>query len=274
VTDNRVGTKSIHVIEPVFDHGALKAIYYDTESTWLRPNLCMVDPNGNVLWQTNAMCLRGPDVEAGARIGVVWGDSVVFCVYERSWPEMLSDFAEDCVFLNGGVEGVDYVTVLEHAIDFNVKRKAAVNVILTGWERIGRNASLPDDLRAALKSIPNAVLATMPTSLNARIINTDIRNAFVSDASRPDFFRFLGKHAYSLDAQRLFFAHICQRNEMIRAVANETGTPLVDLFSAFDSSQLADFRECFFDVSHPRPTAYKKIASIVWETVGPLLARQ
>lgn len=271
---SRLATKSVHVVDAKTDLGALQAIYYDGESKWLRPNLCMVDQDGKVLWQTNALRLRGPDVEPDTQIGVVWGDSVVFCVNERSWPELLSDFADDCVFLNGGVEGVDYVTVLEHAIDFNAKRKVAVNVILPGWEGIGFNSQLTIDLRAALKSIPNAVLATMPTSLNAHIINKDIQDAFVAEGDWPDIFGFLGKYTYSVAQQRSFFEHICERNDMIRAVARETGTPLVDLFAALDSSQFADFRECFFDVSHPRPSAYAKFASIVWETVGPLLAQQ
>ncbi len=269
---SRSATKNVHVIERVVsDLGALQSIYYDAEEKWLRPDLYMVDPDGNMLWQTNSLRLRGPDVEPDDKIGVVWGDSVVFCVYERSWPEMLSDFASDCVFLNGGVEGVNYVTVLEHAIDFNAKREVAVNVILTGWE--GVNTCLTSDLRSALKSIPNAVLATMPTALNTQIIDRDIRDTFVSEGDWPDIFGFMGKRVYSVTAQRAFFAHICERNDMIRAVAHETGTPLIDLFAALDSSQLADFRECFFDISHPRPSAYKKIASVVWETVGPLLAR-
>jgi hypothetical protein len=268
-----VAAKSVHVIDESSDLGVLQSIYYEPEAKWLRPDLYMVDRDGNMLWQTNALRLRGPDVEPDTRIGVVWGDSVVFCVYERSWPEMLSDFTEDCVFLNGGVEGVDYITVLEHAIDFNVKHRAAVNVILTGWEPMGVNSALAGDLRAALKSIPNAVLVTMPTSLNAQIINMDIRGAFISEGDWPDIFGFLGKYEYSVPRQQALFTYICERNDIVRTVARETGTPLVDLFAALDSRQFADFRECFFDVSHPRPSAYKKIASIVWETVGPLLAQ-
>jgi hypothetical protein len=40
-----------------------------------------------------------------------------------------------------------------------------------------------------------------------------------------------------------------------------------------DSTPLVDFREYFFDVSHPRPSVYKKVASIVWDAVRPLLGK-
>lgn len=266
--------KSVHVVDPKrFDHSVVKALYFDAQNQSLKPDFCMVDPDGEFLWQTNAMRLRGPDVQPGTKIGVVWGDSVVFCVYQRSWPEMLADFKEGWVFLNGGIEGIDYVKVLERAIDFNASYKVEANIILPGWESIGMNSGLANDLRAALKSIPNAALSTMPTSLNATMIDSDIKDAFVFEGDDETRFRFLGRYEYSVRLQQMLFAHICERNAIVRAVASETGTPLIDLFSALDSSRMSDFRECFFDLSHPRPSAYRKIASIMWEAIEPITSR-
>ena len=263
--------KRVHAIEPNFDHGLVKTMYYDRQTQWLYPDFCMVDLDGNLLWQTNALRLRGPDVETGAKIAVVWGDSVVFGVFARGWPEMLGDFSE-CIFLNGGIEGIDYVGVLNRAIDFNASHQVAVNVLMPGWHPVGANAGFRTDLRGALRQIPRAVLTTMPTSLNAAIIDTDLSYAIQGNAGDDVAYRFWEGNPYSIALQKELFTHICERNDMVREVARDTGTPLVDLYSALDSSRLEDFRENFFDISHPRPAAYPKVASIVWETVGPLLS--
>jgi lysophospholipase L1-like esterase len=264
-------SKNVHVVGPVFDHGLVKAMYYDRSTQWLYPDFCMVDPDGNVLWQTNALRLRGPDVEPGAEIGIVWGDSVVFCTYRRGWPEMLNDYSKSCTFLNGGIEGIDYVGILTRAIDFNARHRVAANIIMPGWHPIGDNASFGADLEGALKQIPRAVLVTMPTSLNEDIANVDIGSQFNLDGGDDVGFHFYGSETYSLELQRQLVAHIRSRNAITTAVAQRTGTPLVDLFSALDSRGLTDFREDFFDISHPRPAAYPKIASKVWEVVGPIL---
>lgn len=267
--------KTTHVVEPK-QQGILKALYFDAETNWLRPDVCLIDPDGEVLWQTNALALRGPDVEQGARLGIVWGDSAIFGVHERGWPEMINDFSQDCTFLNGGIEGVNYLTVLRRALEFNRHNDVAINVVFTGWHDLGANRNLEADLEKALDEIPNAILGTMPTSLNARILDSDIGRA-IHPGSKVDpcgdMYGFWGSHPYSVQLQKKLYAHITQRNAIVRTVAERTRTPLIDLFAALDSSQLEDFRTYFFDVPHPRPSAYQRIASTVWNSIAPLLEK-
>ena len=87
-------------------------------------------------------------------------------------------------------------------------------------------------------------------------------------------FWFWGSTEYSVRFQQQLFAHILERNEIIRRVAARTKTPLVDLYAAFDSSREDDFRRWFFDVAHPRASSYPRLAEVVFEGgVRSILAR-
>ena len=258
------------------DHGALKAMYVNRETGTLYPDVCLVSPAGKPAFQSNTLALRGPDTD-GRPIGVVWGDSTVFGLHEvdRTWPEMLSDHAPGVLFLNGGIEGSLYVDVLRRAIEFNRRHQVAVNVVVCGYHPVFENKHLASDLENAIAEIPNLVLTTLPTSLNPSMIETDISGLIVPNGDPEDPFYFWGSAQYSVRFQKLLFAHILQRNAIIRTVAARSRTPLCDLYAALDSSREQDFRRYFFDVAHPRHTAYARIAELVFETVGPVLeARQ
>jgi lysophospholipase L1-like esterase len=266
--------KSVYLWDPDVDHGLVKAAYFDETTGWLKPNFCMVDPDGNMLWETNTLGLRGPEVEPDAPIGVVWGDSVVFSTYTRSWPEMLNDFAPSCTFLNGGVEGSSSDSIFSRAKIFNKYRRVEFNVVMPGVNIIGQNATFEQELLTALKVIPNAVLVTSPTSLNEEIVNVDLSDRFRSEGDGETFFRFLGTHAYSLPRQREFFAHVYERNSIIREAAAATRTPLIDLFKVFDSRLQDDFRADFWDMFHLRPSRYPRIAAAVSEALEALAVPQ
>lgn len=247
-------------------------MYVEPAVKWLRPNLAIVAPSGEILWQSNALRLKGPDVENDAPIAVVWGDSVVFGCHERGWPEMLNDYAENYTFLNGGFEGIGYVDVLSRVVEFNRTYRVSFNVVFPGWYPTDGNREFGTHLNAALEHIPHAVLLTLPTCLNEGMIDSDISSFFRRGSGPNDMFTFWGADGYSIAEQKQLFAHVRQRNDIIRKVAEHTKTPLVDLFAALDSSRLADFREEFFDVSHPRPSAYGKFASVLWEGIAPLIS--
>ena len=70
--------KTIRILTSGTHWGLVKSLYFDSVSGWLCPDVCVVDENGTVLFQTNSLRLRGPDIVSNARICVVWGDSVRF----------------------------------------------------------------------------------------------------------------------------------------------------------------------------------------------------
>jgi len=125
--------KRVIVLEPDLGHGALTAMYLDRQTGWLYPDVSLVDPSGNCVFQTNRLRLRGPDPD-GRPLGVVWGDSTVFGLHQvdGTWPELISDHIPTHLFLNGGVEGSTYLHTLKRAVEFNRTHVVDVNVVACG----------------------------------------------------------------------------------------------------------------------------------------------
>lgn len=248
------------------DPGVLQPLYCNPREPLLLPNLCAVDADGRMVWETNGVGLRGPDVQPGVSVAVVWGDSVVFGLHVPGWPEMLNGYGSRWLFLNGGLEGIDYSTVLHRAASYNRSLRIDMNILMPGWHFVGHNARFGEDLLDAVGTLPNPVLLTMPTSLNGDMIDTDIAHLVRYEFDNPLGYGFWSEN-YSIARQREMFEHIVERNATIKKVAALTKTPVIDLFEAMDSSRLADFREYFFDPSHPRPSAYRKLADTVWSGI-------
>jgi lysophospholipase L1-like esterase len=297
--------KTVHLIPP---DAAIKRLCFDQATQSLRPNMVLVDRQGAVVFEINELGLKGAARDPSRKLAVVWGDSVVFGV-RWSWPCLIDEFAPGWQFLNGGIEGDPYTNILRRAAAFNRAHSVALNILLLGWHpwqlpptlaernaglggrlhRLGRalgrrgsnaaaqeadpppaHSQLRADLREFLAGTPETVLVTMPTALNRNIVDRDLSTYF-SGGGRDTAFYFAGDLPYSVAAQQHMFAHITERNAILREAARESGARLVDLAAAFDTEALADFREDFFDMLHLRPRAYPKAAAAVYEGIKDLL---
>jgi hypothetical protein len=299
--------KTVHLIPA---DAAIKRLCFDEATQSLRPNMVLVDRQGAVVFEINELGLKGAARDPSRKLAVVWGDSVVFGV-RWSWPCLIDDFAPGWQFLNGGIEGDPYTNVLRRAAAFNRAHSVALNVLMPGWHpwrlpadlagrhtslggrlnRIGRVLSwrhgsktataqemdpppvhrrLRADLLEFLDGTPNTVLVTMPTALNRNIVERDLSPYFTA-GGRDTAFYFAGDLPYSVAAQRHMFAHITERNAILREAARDSGARLLDLAAAFDTEALADFREDFFDMLHLRPRAYPKAAAAVYDGIRDLL---
>jgi len=301
LTDSPV--KTVHLIP---QDAAIKNLCFDAATQTLRPNLVLVDRNGEVVFEINELGLKGDARDPARKLAVVWGDSVVFGI-RRSWPCLLDELAPGYQFLNGGIEGDPYDNILRRAADFNRKHTVALNVLMLGWhpwqlpsttgapqngpgllQRLGlRRATarpggaadadppsmhrqLGAELSAFLQTVPNTVLATMPTALNRQIVDRDLSSWF-RGGDRDTVFSFAGDLPYSLAAQHHMLNHITERNAILREVAQASGLRLVDLAAAFDTEALADFRADFHDMLHLRPSAYPKTAAAIYRAIEDLL---
>jgi hypothetical protein len=261
--------KTVHVITESGGSG-LQSLYLERTGSRLVPDLVFLDQNGRVTFETNSLGLRGPEPDAKKRLGVVWGDSVVFSsTHVRSWPELIDEELGGWTFLNGGIEGSTYTSILERAILLNAQRHVDLNVVLLGWHPFPDNGAVWGTLEESLRAIPRCVLATQPTSLNPAIADTDLRTFFRKTIDR-EHYGFWTHMPYSVELQREWFDYILERNRIIRAVAHDTKTPLIDLYQILDSSALSDFRTYFFDVGHPREEIYPLLASTVGTFVRAL----
>lgn len=287
---------------------AVKKLCFDEATGTLRPNLVLVDDSGATFFEINELGLKGAARDPARKLAVVWGDSVVFGV-RWSWPCLIDGFAFDYQFLNGGIEADPYGNILRRAADFNRRHDVALNVLLLGWHPIippshlkprrqglagsmralgvrlrgdGMTATGVEaaqrqqlhDIRAALprflQTVPNTVLATTPSALNSRVADRDLSACF-NNGGPETLFSFAGDLVYSVEVQRYLFDWIRGRNSLLRDVARERGTRLVDLEAVFETEGLDDFRADFHDVLHLRPTAYPKAAAAVYEAIKDLL---
>src|SRR5215213_3127359 len=127
------------------------------------------------------------------------------------------------------------------------------------WHPHSGNENLDTELTRFLEMTPYTVVLTMPTALNRRIIDEDL-SAYLVPGEDKTGFRFIGDIRYQIDGQRQGFEHIVERNAITRAVCRRLGARVVDLFAAFETENLADFRVHFYDVLHFRPRSYPLVA--------------
>jgi lysophospholipase L1-like esterase len=259
--------KSVHLM---LEHYACKLLYYDNETQTLRPQLVFADAAGSIVFETNEIGLKGDAVDGDRQLAVVWGDSVVFGT-GWGWPRLIDDLAPAYQFLNGGIEGDFYANILRRASELNRRRSVALNLIMLGWHPLPDNRRLRSALTAFLRETENTVVLTIPTALNSRLAAQDLSRYFC-DGGDGHAFSFSGNLRYSLQLQRTAFDYIVERNQIARDCARRTGTPLVDLFAAFDTERADDFRQDFLDIMHLRPSAYPKIAGAVYDGIKHLLA--
>ncbi len=219
-----------------------------------------------------------------------------------SWPCLIDEWAAGYQFLNGGIEGDLYDNVLRRAAAFNRAHDVALNLVMPGWHPAGvpahlgktgnrlrdrwrglrrimppaklRLESTNRDLAAALTAFvgttPNTVLLTMPTAINARLVERDLSACFQA-GDRETVFNFAGDVPYSLAMQQHLFDHVSERNAIVRDVARATGTPLLDLWAVFETAGIDDFRRDFFDMLHLRPSVYPKAARAAYDAIAHLL---
>jgi hypothetical protein len=287
--------RSVHTIAKNQD---LKALYYDPECAALRPNLVFVEPDGSGGFEINEVGLKGDSLDPRRKLAVIWGDSVVFSA-GRGWPCLIDRLAPGWQFLNGGLDGDPYINVLRRAGEFNRRHSVALNLLMLGWHPfvpilsapsarrqrwspLGKprqseapalrpgNENIRTDLTRFLETYRNTVVLTMPTALNPRIIDWDL-SAYLVPGDAETGFRFLGNEPYRIEGQRQGFEHILERNAITREVCAGLGVRVIDLFAIFDTEELTDFREHFYDLIHFRERSHPVVAEAVYDGIKDLL---
>ena len=277
----------------------LKALYYDPERAVLRPNLVFVEPDGSGGFEINEVGLKGDPLDPQRKLAVVWGDSVVFSA-GRGWPCLIDGLAPGWQFLNGGLDGDPYTNILRRASEFNRRHPVALNVLMLGWHpfvpilpvptarrqrwaSLGKrrqseaptlrpgNEDIRADLTRFLETRRNTVVLTMPTALNPRIVDRDL-SSYLLPGDAETGFRFLGNEPYRIEGQRQGFEHILERNAITREVCAGLGIRAIDLFAIFDTENLPDFREHFYDLIHFRERSHPLVAQAVYSGIKDLLA--
>ena len=244
-----------------------QSLYLDAETRRLRPSLTFVKPNGSISFEINDIGLKGDALDPQRKLAVVWGDSCIFGV-DAGWPCLLDAMVPGYQFLNGGIEGDPFENIVERALELNQEHTVHLNIISAGWH--SKTWRIIELLTNVLQNVQNPVLLTNPTALNRQLLNQDLSKWFSPGFADTGFYFGWGT-VYSIEAQVEVYERALRMNSDIRMVGERMGCPVIDLFRIFDTEDAPDFRENFFDMVHPRPKAYPKIARVVYEGIKPLL---
>jgi lysophospholipase L1-like esterase len=308
ISEPEPSAKTVHLIP---DDAAIKRLCFDETTQSLRPNLVLVDRQGAVVFEINELGLKGAARDPERKLAVVWGDSVVFgvrwswpCLIDELAPgwQFLNGGIEGDPYRNILRRAADFNRAHELALNvlmlgwqpwhlpaslaepnsgatgplrrfgglFRIRRSSRAAASETENQAESINQQVRADLLEFLEGTPNTVLATMPTALNPTIVDQDLSSHF-RRGDRDTVFSFAGDLPYSVEAQHRMFAHIAERNAIVRTAARDTGVRVIDLAAEFDTEGRANFREDFHDMLHLRPRAYPKAAAAVYEGIKDLL---
>jgi hypothetical protein len=285
--------KNVVVVDPQWNHETLRATCVMNDQSGLRADTVIIDTHGQVFLEINEWGFGGPAIDPARRKAVVWGDSVVFG-YGQGWVSLMDRGDRDGAwqFLNGGLPGDATAGIVDRAARDNGRFDIAANIFFPGWHPSSSegptNTDLERQLERLAKAVPNVVLCTMPTPLDEHVVGRDISGCIgnmTSEAIPPvpflDFVRryrenvffFWGSFDYSRERCANIYRNLLERNELIRRFAEKSGMPLVDMFAAMRTTSDQDFRTYFYDVCHPRPSSYEKLAGALYAEVNTFLGQ-
>lgn len=266
--------KDIYVYDPAISYETFQAFYLDQSRRRIRPNVVILNADGeSILFETNALGFKGPEIEPSKKLAVVWGDSVVFAHFE-GWVDGISQRFPDYQFVNGGLEGDRLENIVNRAVEKNEELAIDRNIIFPGWHSLKNPERIYELLNHAADALPGVILCTVPTSLCEKAVSNDISEyltEFKSINELEDIYLFWGNLEYTIDNAKLLYKRLLIQNNICRKVAKEKSLPLVDLYQPFHQNDLERFREYFFDVGHPRPSAYAKFQDAFYEELKDVL---
>jgi lysophospholipase L1-like esterase len=206
------------------------------------------------------------------KTAVIWGDSVVFGV-NNGWVDQINGTFENYQFLNGGIEGDSPDNIVNRAIKKNNELDIELNILFPGWHQLEDYDLFVDSMGQAVKHLENLVLCTVPFALSPALASQDISAHFNEfdlkvlelEEGTNECFLFWGTLPYSIENAEMITRNITERNHIIREFAQKLHIPLIDLAEKFHNEDITKLTEVFFDVGHPRPSAYPLFAEAIKE---------
>ena len=158
-----------------------------------------------------------------------------------------------------------------------------MNVFCPGWHPFkidGTGNGMIEPLLNLLgKNINNLTLCTLPSPIRKKHINADFCKQFhdldyeeiLSETSQK--FTFWGNLPAANENLHALLEYVTERNQLIRKVAKQLNLPLLDWAKYMAECELTEYGEDFYDVCHPRPRAYPKIARIMQPHLNEILRK-
>jgi hypothetical protein len=249
---------------PYGDYPSFQLNFMDQVNHRLIPST-RVYVGDDLVFETNALCCKGPEVEPGVPIVGIFGDSVMQGTGMDSIPRHVS--IGPCQPLNGGVEG----SRLQHTVDrfLEVQAKAPMTCIAfhTGWHNLVYGETGEDFWREQLDRVEGP-----PVIAHFRLVAD-----FHPDALTRGYDRFFGDdYAQWHDGLHTrvenlpaFKAALDAFNDFIARYCAEKGRVLIDLEPVLAPKSYAAISNNFTDLIHPRPGIYRVLGEAISEQLRP-----
>ncbi len=265
-----------------------QALYMDHQTGWLVPDT-EIWSGETLLLRINSLGCRGDDLRPGVPAIGFFGDSATFGVSSAvdNWPGRVS--IPGYQVLNAAVEGHSMSRVLQRYKDLSSQIRFAVVVVYTGWHNIIYNETSPEYWSAVLDEFSGGhllALCTLGTCLRDECSENGIEPLLSSGSpcgNTPGYFEY-----NSADPGRQYFNFWCDMeptrknvkrvlygvrrfNAFLRTYCEDRGRLVLDLHSVLLPKSYEDIPAQFFDVCHPRPSAYPMIGEYVGRVLGSAL---
>lgn len=220
-----------------------------------------------LVFESNALGCKGPELEDGRPIVGIFGDSTV----QGGRP--LVGFPGHVWIggaqpLNGGVEGSPLQTTVDRFLELQQKAPMVAVALHTGWHNLVYGVNTEAHWREQLDRVQGP-----PVIAHFKLVAD-----FHPDALEHGYARFFnGDHYWAWsegffdDPKTLveFKTALDHFNSFIAAYCAEKGRVLIDLEPVLAPKSYEEISGNYLDLIHPRPEAYERIGKAVAEQLAP-----
>jgi hypothetical protein len=266
-----LATRDVH-LEPdrTYNFGDYQLNYLDYRTRRLIPSTRIFQED-ELFYRTNSLGCVGEELEPGAPVVALFGDSCTHGYKGRSFAEQVR--LSGCQPLNAGVEGLTLPAIVDRFQELRDRVPMVAAAVHSGWHNI-----LYNDRTEAFWAAQFDRISGPPVIAHYRLvgdINADaVREGYQAVFSGAADYQRWGGVDYDDPADRSrAFDEIERFNVFIEAYCRERGRVLIDVGPATAPARLADLGRNFLDFVHPSPLAYPAIARAIEGALAGPVAR-
>lgn len=258
-----------------------QSMYLDDDG-WLVPN-SEVWQGGTLILGVNKYGCKGPDIQLGRPVIGFFGDSATMGVSGfqgvlnvDDWPHHVR--VPGYEVLNAAIEGSVMPRVAAQYERLRTLVPLSCAVVYAGWHNIAYNRTdeefWEEQLSRCLSSEHPTAFCTISTPVTEEFRTRGVEELLNHEPGsllHEDFFIFWGNAEPTLEVIGRLLDGVARYNAFIADFCARTDAHLIDLHSFLLPKKYEDATIDFFDVCHPRPTAYEKIGVFVAEKLRTFL---
>ena len=211
-----------------------------------------------LMWESNSLGCKGPELDDGRPVIGVFGDSVVQGGYMDSFVNFIR--VGPCQPLNGGVEGSNIAITVDRFLEINAKVPMVAALVHSGWHNLVYGDNRESVWRENLDRVRGPpVIAHFRLSAD---FHPDMLATGYAHLMRDGYQQWTPE-AVTPEGAADFKRQLDRFNSFIESYCAETGRLLIDLDPVLAPRSAAEVSTHFFDLIHPRASSYEAIGAAI-----------